>query len=136
MQESDILIGELATEFKTVASMMAIYCNKHHQSRGGLCTACADLLLYAETKLDRCPYGEQKPTCNNCPIHCYKAEPKERMRIVMRYSGPRMLMSHPILAIRHLRHEKRPVPEKPGVNISNRHLRLAKSRQTTDHKNN
>jgi hypothetical protein len=27
---------------------------------------------------------------------------RERIREVMRYSGPRMLLSHPLMAIRHL----------------------------------
>jgi hypothetical protein len=127
MIKSKILEGELATEFKTVAAMMKIYCRKHHGT-SELCTQCSDLLMYAETKLDRCPYGQDKPTCNNCPIHCYKPDPKEQMKAVMRYSGPRMLLSHPILAIRHLRHEKRPVPDKPLPNMSNRYIRLNRNK--------
>ncbi|CAE6924331.1 hypothetical protein ACOMICROBIO_GDFFDHBD_02181 [Vibrio sp. B1REV9] len=127
---SDILIGKLATEFKTVKAMVEVYCNDHHGTRhhdgGGLCTECRELLEYAEVRLDRCPYGEDKPTCNKCPIHCYKPKPKEQMRLVMRYSGPRMLLKHPILAIRHLVHEKRSVPEKPIANASNRHRRMNK----------
>ncbi|OEE72724.1 nitrous oxide-stimulated promoter family protein [Vibrio genomosp. F6] len=122
---SDILLGGLHTEFKTVKAMVEIYCRKHH---GGelLCSECADLLRYAEVRLDRCPYGQAKPTCNKCPIHCYKPEPKEQMRLVMRYAGPCMLLPHPILAIRHLIHEKRTVPDKPKPNASNRHIRLKK----------
>lgn len=46
------------------------------------------------------------------------------MRLVMRYSGPRMLLKHPILAIRHLLHEKREVPDKPSANASNRYKRM------------
>lgn len=93
----------------------------HHGTKDALCSECRELLEYAEVRLDRCPYGEEKPTCNKCPIHCYKPEPKEQMRLVMRYSGPRMLLKHPILAVRHLLHEKREVPEKPAANASNRH---------------
>lgn len=120
---SDILQGKLRTEFKTVSAMVAIYCHAHHGTIKGLCQQCKTLLDYAETRLDRCPYGQDKPTCNQCPIHCYKPEPKEQMRQVMRFSGPRMLLPHPILAIRHLIHEKKPVPDKPKPNASNRHLR-------------
>lgn len=75
-------------------------------------------------------HTEKKPTCNKCPIHCYKPEPKEQMRLVMRYSGPRMLLKHPILAVRHLLHEKREVPEKPAANASNRHKRINAERDT------
>jgi hypothetical protein len=126
-QSKDILIGGLATEFKTVVAMVEIYCKDHHRTNG-LCQECTTLLEYAETRLDRCPYGEAKPTCNKCPIHCYKPDPKEQMRLVMRYSGPRMLLKHPILAIRHLLHERRVAPIKPEANASNRHVRMNKNK--------
>ena len=121
---SDLLTGQLLTEFRTVKSMLEIYCQRHHDVQQGLCDACKVLLDYAEIRLDRCPYGQHKPTCNQCPIHCYKPEPKEQMRLVMRYSGPRMLLPHPILAIRHLLHEKKAIPAKPKAHLSNRHQRL------------
>ncbi|EHN68306.1 nitrous oxide-stimulated promoter family protein [Aliivibrio fischeri] len=123
MKSSDILLGKLNTEFKTVSAMIEIYCKKHHNATH-LCEECQQLMDYAEVRLDRCPYGENKPTCNTCPIHCYKPEPKEQMRRVMRFSGPRMLLHHPILAIRHLLSEKRTVADKPQPNASNRHIRL------------
>ncbi|MGR5381923.1 nitrous oxide-stimulated promoter family protein [Vibrio harveyi] len=126
---SDILLGKLATEFKTVKAMVEVYCKDHHGTKGELCGECRELLEYAEVRLDRCPYGEDKPTCNKCPTHCYKPEPKEQMRLVMRYSGPRMLLKHPILAIRHLVHEKREVPNKPAANVSNRHKRMSAERE-------
>ncbi|MDN3680609.1 nitrous oxide-stimulated promoter family protein [Vibrio tapetis subsp. quintayensis] len=122
MQSSSILIKSLNTEFKTVSAMVEIYCKAHHNTQG-LCSECAALIAYAETKLDRCPYGDKKPTCNRCPIHCYKPDPKEQMRLVMRYSGPRMLLHHPLLAVRHLVHEKRPVPDHVPRNNSNRFKR-------------
>ncbi|EKO3376760.1 nitrous oxide-stimulated promoter family protein [Vibrio fluvialis] len=127
MALSSLLTNALLTEFKTVHGMLQIYCKAHHLSEikgeDGLCEACRALQNYAEVRLDRCPYGQHKPTCNRCPIHCYKPEPKEQMRLVMRYAGPRMLLHHPILAIRHLLHERRPIPAKPPANQSNRHQR-------------
>ncbi len=68
--------------------MVEVYCHDHHGTKSDLCSECRELLEYAEVRLDRCPYGENKPTCNKCPIHCYKPAPKEQMRLVMRYSGP------------------------------------------------
>jgi len=124
MALSSILTGELLTEFKTVSAMVHIYCRDHHKSTPGLCDECQDLLSYAETKLDRCPYGQNKPTCNKCPIHCYKPEQKQQMKLVMRYAGPRMLIPHPLLSIRHLLHERKTVPDKPQANASNRHQRM------------
>ena len=62
--------------------------------------------------LDRCPFGEEKTTCARCPVHCYKPAMRERVRAVMRYAGPRMLLRHPILALQHqldgVRHKKPP----------------------------
>lgn len=126
MAISNILTGELLTEFKTVSAMVAIYCRDHHQQTTGLCQQCRALLNYAETKLDRCPYGQSKPTCNKCPIHCYKPEQKQQMKQIMRYAGPRMLLPHPWLSIRHLLHERKAVPDKPLPHASNRHQRRIK----------
>ncbi|WP_261858318.1 nitrous oxide-stimulated promoter family protein [Photobacterium sanguinicancri] len=117
-----ILLGSLNIEFKTLTAMVHIYCRDHHQGTT-LCADCDDFLHYAEMKLDRCPYGEAKPTCRQCPIHCYKADYKNTSQTIMRYSGPRMLYKHPILAIRHLLAERQPIPSKPVANASNRHRR-------------
>ena len=40
--------------------------------------------------------------CRNCKVHCYKPEMREKIREVMRYSGPRMIFHHPAAAIRHV----------------------------------
>lgn len=129
--QDDILQGALRIEMKTVTAMVEIYCRAHHHADGSLCQhslcqQCNDLVDYARMRLDRCPYGESKPTCNKCPIHCYKQEQKEQMRLVMRYSGPRMLLSHPLLAIRHLYKETKKAVGKPAANQSNRAKRLHK----------
>lgn len=91
----------LARERRTIAAMIAIYCRDHHRSRG-LCGECAGLQAYALERIDRCVYGPEKPTCVNCPIHCYKREQREAVREVMRHAGPRMLVRHPVLAIMHV----------------------------------
>jgi hypothetical protein len=93
--------------------MVEMYCRRNHGG-GGLCTECAELADYADRRLDLCPYGGDKPACTNCPIHCYKPEPREKMREVMRFAGPRVIWSHPYLAIRHLLDEKKEAPELPG----------------------
>ena len=95
--------SRLERERLTMSKMVAIYCSAHHdRRRGDLCADCDVFLEYAETRLGKCPYGEQKPTCANCPVHCYKAPQREYARKVMRYAGPRMLLRHPLLAIAHL----------------------------------
>lgn len=67
-----------------------------------LCPQCQQLLTYAHQRLERCKFGEDKPSCTRCPVHCYKPAMREQIRQVMRYSGPRMLLHDPIMAIRHL----------------------------------
>jgi predicted amidophosphoribosyltransferase len=82
--------------------MIDRYCADHHRSDGSLCPECQDLLTYAEQRLVRCRYQSQKPTCARCPVHCYAPSQRERVRIVMRYAGPKMLWKHPFLAILHI----------------------------------
>lgn len=125
MSELHFLAKQLGSEFKTIKAMVNIYCRAHHHSPGTLvpCEACGEFIRYANEKLDRCPYGQNKPTCNRCPIHCYKKEQRAQAKVIMRYAGPRMLLHHPILAIRHLLAEKRPVPATIADKASNRHLR-------------
>lgn len=67
-----------------------------------LCPQCQALLDYAHKRLEHCKFGEDKPSCTRCPVHCYKPAMREQIRQVMRYSGPRMLLHDPIMAIRHL----------------------------------
>lgn len=83
--------------------MVKMYCLAHHDvSCGRLCQSCEELLQYSVQKVDKCPFGAEKGACSQCKIHCYESEMRKRIQEVMRYSGPRMLKSHPILAVRHL----------------------------------
>lgn len=96
----------IATEKKTVAAMVRAYCAEHHAGTDGLCDACAALERYSHARLDACPYGADKPTCRECPIHCYRPAEREAMREVMRFAGPRMMLRHPWLSIVHLWKER------------------------------
>ncbi len=101
----------LRRERRTVQAMVRMYCRHHHGGRP-LCDGCRQLADYADRRLECCPYGGEKPACSHCPIHCYRPDPRERMREVMRWAGPRMLWRHPVLAVRHLLDERRRVPER------------------------
>jgi hypothetical protein len=101
-------------DLRTVEAMVRLYCRREHASAGGvLCERCAALLEYARTRLAVCPFGEQKTTCRDCPIHCYRPAERADMKVVMRESGPRMLWRHPLLAIRHLWMERKGPPPWP-----------------------
>ena len=105
-------------EKRTVSLMIRIYCKKKHGTRKGLCPVCEVLEVYAKMRSDKCPFMKTKTFCSNCKVHCYKADMREKIRAVMRFSGPRMLFSHPIMAIRHViesKKEKRRL-EKDNVN--------------------
>jgi hypothetical protein len=104
----------IARDFATVSAMARIYCHdKHGTLRGQLCCGCAELTDYAEMRLLKCPFGTGKTTCRECPIHCYRPAERATMRDVMIYAGPRMLLKHPLLAVRHLWLERRGAPPWP-----------------------
>lgn len=103
--ESLLERGRLRRELRTMECMVDIYCAGHGHGRmadASVCTDCAAFLAYAATRLAKCPYGPEKPTCAKCPIHCYKPRPRELAREIMRYAGPRMLLRHPWLSLTHV----------------------------------
>lgn len=96
-------------EKELVSQMIALYCRRKHGGKA-LCPDCAALDSYARQRSDKCPFMETKTFCSNCRVHCYRPEMRERIRAVMRFSGPRMIFHHPVIALRHVietRKEKR-----------------------------
>lgn len=93
-------------EKETVSLIIAIYCRKKHGGKQ-LCPDCAALDAYARLRSDKCPFMETKTFCSNCKVHCYKKDMREKIREVMRFSGPRMIFHHPIMAIRHVIESKK-----------------------------
>jgi hypothetical protein len=94
--------SRLSRERRTVDAMIRLYCRGNHGGTDVLCCSCGTLLAYAMERIDRCPFEKNKPTCARCAIHCYKKEMREQVRRVMRYTGPKMLVRHPILVLLHL----------------------------------
>lgn len=109
----------LRRELNTIRAMVRIWCRDRHgrtvpaRAGDGLCPQCAAFMDYAKRRLAACPYGEDKPTCSNCRIHCYGPREREQVRAIMRHAGPRMLLRHPYLALMHTIDGRRPAPEKP-----------------------
>ena len=89
-------------EKQVVTVMIGIYCKKKHKHKNGLCPDCEDLNAFAQKRLNNCRHGENKTFCSNCPTHCYAPKYKEKIKEVMRFSGPWMLLYHPVMAIKHL----------------------------------
>lgn len=101
--------GRMGREAKTISTMVSLYCREQHGG-SGLCSDCAALLAYGLKRLDKCPFQEGKTTCARCPVHCYRPDMRERIRTVMRYSGPRMVYRHPLMAVTHLMDSRRKEP--------------------------
>ena len=94
-------------EKKIVSQMIQLYCRKKHNTKGELCEECRSLTEYALLRSDKCPFMETKTFCSNCKVHCYKPDMREQIKDVMRFSGPRMMLYHPVAAIRHVIESKR-----------------------------
>jgi hypothetical protein len=99
-------------EASTIEAMIRIYCRDHHGTNENLCKECNQLLQYAFVRLKNCPFQEKKTTCGKCPIHCYKPGMRNKIREVMRYVGPRILLHHPIMGIMHTLDSLRQLPGK------------------------
>jgi predicted amidophosphoribosyltransferase len=84
----------------TVAFMIELYC-RHKEGNSTLCPRCKQIMEYAMDRLEHCRYGVNKVACKNCPTHCYRPEMRQAIREVMRYSGPRMMIYAPWIAIKH-----------------------------------
>ena len=61
-------------EKRMVSQMIALYCQKNHRTKDGLCPECAALADYARQRSDKCPFMESKTFCSNCKVHCYKPQ--------------------------------------------------------------
>lgn len=94
-------------EKATVSLMISLYCQKKHHAGKMLCPECEKLRAYAMQRSDKCPFMETKTFCSNCRVHCYKPEMREKIREVMRFSGPRMIFYHLVMAIRHVIESKK-----------------------------
>jgi predicted amidophosphoribosyltransferase len=105
--------ARIKRERSTIQAMISIYCRDFHGERPGICPDCEELQEYAMQRLDRCVFKDEKPTCVKCPVHCYRKEMREKVRVVMRYAGPKMLIRHPVLAVLHLIDGKKKPPALP-----------------------
>ena len=105
------MVASLHQDLRTLASFIGVYCKHRHRrveksaarlkaydvpqiaGRGlELCPSCLKLLAHALSKRSHCPL-EPKPTCKNCPQHCYHPTYRKQIREVMKYSGRRMVLS-------------------------------------------
>ena len=96
------LFSRIEREKRTVGIMVKMYCDHHHGQNSLLCSGCNELTEFANERISRCVFQEDKPVCSECQIHCYHHSMREKIKTVMRYSGPKMIFRHPVIGIRHL----------------------------------
>jgi hypothetical protein len=95
-------------DLQVLVTFTGIYCRCHHAAdkrslqgtsavldnlhlkRVALCSDCREFLEYAIERRIRCPL-EPKPTCKHCQIHCYRKGHRERVREIMKFSGPYLI---------------------------------------------
>ena len=95
-------MSRIQKEKDTVKIMIEIYCRKKHKNKDCLCSECKELLDYANKRLDFCKFGEEKSFCSKCPIHCYKNDMKVKVKKVMKFSGPWLIIYSPMQLIKHI----------------------------------
>lgn len=89
-------------ELKTVTDMISIYCRDVHKTDGGtLCPECEELLDYVEKRVNNCPRIGEQTLCSECSTHCFAPNRRQKMQEIMRYSGPKMMLRSPVMALRH-----------------------------------
>lgn len=89
-------------EKELIEMMISLYCKAKHSTPHSLCSECQALKGYAFQRIDRCPVMAEKSFCSNCTIHCYQAEMREKIRTVMRFSGPRLMFYYPKVVLQHM----------------------------------
>lgn len=95
------LSKRMQREEATVTVMIHKYCRDKHSGTNELCEDCRELLDYARKRLKNCPFQENKTTCGKCAVHCYKPDMRNKIREVMRYVGPRLMLTNPLMSLQH-----------------------------------
>ena len=91
-------------DLKVLLQFTSVYCRQNHKEPKSIvdvdapelqklplgkypvCSECSEFLLYAFARRLHCPL-EDRPVCKHCKVHCYKAEHRQKVREIMRFSG-------------------------------------------------
>ena len=63
-------MNRIDREKQTVKKMIELYCH-HRLKQQTISEEYQQLIEYAHGRLSHCKFGEEKPVCKRCPIHCY-----------------------------------------------------------------
>lgn len=88
-----------------IETMIRIYCDGNcgvKSDKQTLCVDCQELLDYAKHRLENCPRTSTRTSCGRCDTPCYREPYKQKIRLVMKYAGPRMVFKHPIKTVKYV----------------------------------
>ena len=89
-------------ERENIRKTFGLYCNSNHGTTDNkLCPKCTALLTTVMLKIQRCPYGISKPICDACETPCFGEVPTKEFRNIMKSGQKKMLLSHPLMAVKH-----------------------------------
>lgn len=95
-------VNNVPKEKEHIRKTFGVYCKANHNSDGDkLCPKCNALLTTVFTKISRCPYGISKPVCEKCETPCFGEVATNKFREIMSASQKKMLLSHPIMTVKH-----------------------------------
>lgn len=109
---NDNYLKKVSEDKKIISTMISIYCNgnshkanEENKVKDDICPNCKRLQEYAYSKIDKCPKlkSGKKAICGTCKNNCYMQDDElsNMMKAVMKYSGPRMILKHPLMTIKH-----------------------------------
>ena len=92
-------------DLRTLRAIGCMYCKAHHASsvKGphGLCEECTATVAFTHERTKNCPYGHAH-NCQDCTTKCNRGQQQQRVKAMMRYAAPRMLLRHPLMTMDYL----------------------------------
>lgn len=85
-------------ERKAMELILSVYEKGHQEERDDI----EKLRQYSMERINKCPKMATKTYCSNCEIHCYRQEYRDKIKKVMRYSGPRLFLKKPLWVVDHM----------------------------------
>lgn len=93
-------------DLRTLEAMGRMYCKKYHpeaaKDHAGLCPQCRETIDVTARRAQACPFNHEG-NCQDCSIKCQRGDAQDRIKAVMAYSAPRMLLAHPVMTFRYLK---------------------------------
>lgn len=89
------MLGKVAFQKQVISEMIHLYVRRKLHLRQ-MPPEYVALEAYCLARLDACKFADAKPKCVDCKVHCYEPAMRKRVKEVMRWAGPWMLLYHPV----------------------------------------